>query len=120
MSDILSTILAGPPIDTQAFPTNSRYSGVPLVRRTLPDGTIQVYVSRRFIPQPERFAQLHEHMVTEGERLDQIAARELGDPELSWRICDANRAMRPEDLTDTVGRRLRITLPAGVPGMNNA
>ena len=40
----------------------------------------------------------------------------LGDPEQFWRLCDANGAMRPDELTETVGRRLRITLPEGVPG----
>jgi hypothetical protein len=28
--------------------------------------------------------------------------------------------MRPDELTETVGRRLRITLPEGIPGMPNA
>jgi len=51
-----------------------------------------------------------------GERLDHIAAHYFGDPELFWRICDANRAMRPEELTETEGRRLLITLPEGVQG----
>jgi hypothetical protein len=54
--------------------------------------------------------------VTQGERLDNITARYLDDPQQFWRICDANRAMRPGDLTAGIGRRLRITLPEGVPG----
>jgi nucleoid-associated protein YgaU len=54
---------------------------------------------------------LAEHMVTEGERLDQITARYLGDPEQFWRVADANNAMRPDDLTAEVGRTLRIPLP---------
>ena len=56
----------------------------------------------------------------EGERLDIIAAQHLGDPEQFWRLCDANGAMRPDELTETVGRRLRITLPEGIPGPRNA
>ena len=55
-----------------------------------------------------------EHMVTEGERLDNITAQYLGDPEQFWRVCDANGAMRPDELTETIGRRLRITLPEGI------
>ena len=44
--------------------------------------------------------------------------RYLGDPEQFWRIADANRAMRPGGARPTpVGRRLRITLPEGVPGV---
>ena len=45
-----------------------------------------------------------------------VAALHLGDPEQFWRIADANGAIAPEQLTDEPGRRLRITLPAGVPG----
>ncbi len=120
MSDILQRLLEGPPIEAEAYPPNSRYNGVPIARPELPDGTLLVYLRRRFIAQPERFVSLFEHTVTEGERLDQIAARELGDAELAWRICDANRAVRPRELTETVGRRLRITLPEGVPGSSNA
>jgi len=44
----------------------------------------------------------------------------LGDPELFWRVCDANRAMRPDELTETIGRRLRITLPEGIPATPGA
>ena len=33
------------------------------------------------------------------DRLDVMAAQYLGDPELFWRICDANGAMRPEEFT---------------------
>jgi hypothetical protein len=65
---------------------------------------------------PIGFALLHLHLVTEGERPDIVAALELGDAEAWWRVADANRVMRPEELTGTVGRRLRITLPEGVPG----
>ena len=57
------------------------------------------------------------HTVVQGDRLDNIAAQYLGDPEKFWLICDANVAMRPEELTDTIGRRIRITLPAGVQGV---
>jgi len=44
-----------------------------------------------------------------------IAARELGDPEAFWRLCDANGVMHPDELTDEVDERVRITLPDGVP-----
>ena len=78
------------------------------------------YVRRRFVPPPERFSLLLEHPVAEGDRLDNITAQYLGDPEQFWRVADANGAIAPEELTDTVGRRLRITLPEGVPGVPNA
>jgi hypothetical protein len=63
---------------------------------------------------------LFEHTVTQGERLDNIAAQYLGDPEQFWRICDANAVLRPDELTDTTGRRIRITMPAGIPATPNA
>ena len=44
----------------------------------------------------------------------------MGDPEAFWRIADANSALRPQDLTRTPGRRLRITLPEGIPGVPGA
>ena len=56
------------------------------------------------------------YTVRQGERLDNITARMLGDPLQFWRIADANNAMRPNELTEAIGRQLRITLPAGVAG----
>ena len=102
------------------FPITSRYYGVPQLKRELPDGTKVVYLRRRFVPPPERFQLLQEHSVTEGERHDSIAAEYLGDPEQSWRLCDANNVMRPEELTEEIGKRLRITLPEGIPGVRSA
>jgi hypothetical protein len=63
---------------------------------------------------------LQEYTVVEGDRLDNVAAKFIGDPEQFWQICDANAAMRPDELTETIGRRLRITLPEGIPGTPNA
>jgi len=98
------------------FPPTSRYSGIGIATLAGPNGQPLAYLRRRFIPQPEQLAQVQQHTVTQGERLDVIAAQYLGDPELFWRVCDGNAAMRPEDLTAEVGRVLRITLAAGVPG----
>jgi hypothetical protein len=98
------------------IPITSRYHGIETTTFELPDGRDVVYLRRRFVPPPERFALLQEHVVSQGERLDTIAFQYLGDPEQFWRIADANRAMHPADLTAVVGRRLRITLPEGIPG----
>ena len=98
------------------FPPTSRYAGIETA--TLEEAGLPViYLRRRFVPPPERFALLQEHVVRQHERLDNITAHYLDDPEQFWRVCDANRAMRPDELTETVGRRLRITLPEGIPGM---
>ena len=98
------------------FPATSRYFDVDTARRVLEDGTVVTYLRRRWVPQPERFATLSEHVVMQGERLDNVAAHYLGDPEQFWRLCDANGVLHPEELTAKVGRRIRITLPEGVPG----
>ncbi len=102
------------------FPNTSRYSGIETAQFTTADGRAVAYLRRRFVPPPERFALLQEHTVTAGERLDLLAAQYLGDPEQFWRLCDANGVLRPDDLTDTIGRRIRITLPEGIPGAPHA
>lgn len=107
-------------MNTNNFSPTSRYYGFETLQIKLPGGLAVVYLKRRFLPQPESFSLLQEHIVTEGERLDNITAKYLGDPEQFWRVADANRALRPEELTETVGRRLRITLPEGIPGIPNA
>lgn len=102
------------------FSINSRYYGAPTATLETQDGQQIVYLRRRFVPPPENFSVLFEHAVTEGERLDNITAQYLGDPEQFWRVCDANGVIRPEELVETVGRRIRITLPEGIPGTPNA
>jgi len=98
------------------FPPNSRYYTTETTELTKPDGRTIVYLKRRFCPPPESLALLEEHVVTQGERLDNIAAQRIGDPEQFWRVCDANAALRPQELTEEIGRRIRITLPEGIPG----
>lgn len=116
MSDQLQALLQQTGAVTPAFPPNSRYNKTPLARLTMPDGTEVAYLRRRFVPPPGNFVLLQEHTVTEGERLDQIAAKYLGDPEQFWRLCDANGAVRPNELLEPVGRSIRITLPENIPG----
>jgi hypothetical protein len=113
--------------NADAFPPASRYHGLDITMWVAPDGSEYPYVRRRFLPSADRFALLHRHVVRHGERPDQIAAAELGDPEQFWLLADANNAMRPGfvchinqpvrpgDLME-FGRAIRITLPADVPG----
>ncbi|HEY2515835.1 MAG TPA: LysM domain-containing protein [Polyangiaceae bacterium] len=104
-----------PPV---TFPTDSRYHGYGVLQYTAPDGTVVPYLTRRILPQPgaPNYATVNRYTVRQGDRLDIIAARYLGDPLMSWLICDANGAMRPHDLVETPGTVLAITTPQGVPG----
>lgn len=92
----------------------SRYQGLETAAVELPDGREVTYLRRRFIPSADRFSLLQAHTVAEGERLDQIAARYIGDPEQYHLLCDANNVMHPLELSERPGRVLRITLPAGL------
>lgn len=109
-----------PVTDSAVFPLTSRYYGVETAKLEVAEGETVVYLRRRFVPPPEQFELLQEHKVKQKDRLDNITACYLGDPEAFWRICDANGAMRPDELIETIGRRLRITLPEGIPGQPNA
>jgi hypothetical protein len=115
VNDPVQALFEANVLPSTPFPPTSRYHGIPTAKLTAPDGRVLVYLRRRFVPPPERFATLQEHVVTEGDRLDNLAALYLGDPEQFWRLCDANGAIGPDELTETVGRRLRVTLPEGVP-----
>ncbi|MGE3154222.1 MAG: LysM domain-containing protein [Nitrospiraceae bacterium] len=120
MTDPLQFLMQAVPLNAVLFAPNSRYYAVPTAVHRLSDGTTVPYVKRRFIAPPEKFALLQEHTLIQGERLDHLANRYFGDPELFWRICDANGAMRPDELIEEVGQRLRITLPEGIAGGTGA
>jgi hypothetical protein len=115
-TDPIQAMLAQTSLQRNLFTTTSRYYGIDTETLTTTDGTTIVYLKRRFLPSPDRFQLLQEHTVTQAERLDNIAAKFLGDPELFWRIADANGTMRAEELVQTVGRKIKITLPQGITG----
>jgi len=111
-----------PPLPPPAppVPSTSRYFPVGTSVYVTVTGEEIVFFRRRFIPPPARFQLLQMHRVVEGDRHDNLSARYLGDPEQFWRLCDANAVLRPEELTETPGRRVRITLPEGIAGTPNA
>lgn len=116
MTDPLKAFLQTTALVAPAFSPESRYHGLETAQWIRPDGEPVTYVRRRFAPQPSTLATVSEHTVEVGDRLDTLAAKYLGDPKQYWRICDGNGAIRPNDLTETPGKRLRITLPEGVSG----
>jgi hypothetical protein len=101
----------------ERFPANSRYNGVATAELTTPDGEKIVYLRRRFIPDPATLVPVGEVLVLGGDRLDRLAATNLGDPIQFWRIADGNGAQVPSDL-EFPGMTLRLTLPASLGGGN--
>ena len=106
------------------FEPSSRYNSLAVKTITViaADGEPREirYVERRFLPPPDMGTTLVEHVVSQGDRLDNVTGQYLGDPEQFWRLCDANNAMQPDELTGTVGRVIRITLPEGIPAPSHA
>lgn len=90
------------------FRRGSRYVELEQVEWVSPTGRTVAFVSRRFIADKPTVTESARHTVTEGDRLDNVTARYLGGPEQFWRVCDANRAMRPSELTEEIGRVLII------------
>lgn len=97
------------------FEPNSRYHSIPTATHRTPEGEEIAFKRRRFLPRSGELPELGEVTISEGDRLDLIASRTLGEPESFWQIADANDAMDPAALTATPGRRLRITMPRANP-----
>jgi hypothetical protein len=93
------------------FPRTSRYYGIDIATYITAEGKEIVYLSRRFLPDLSSMTVFTRHTVTQGERLDNITARYLGDPEQFWKICDGNNTMRPDDLTEEIGSKILIPNP---------
>lgn len=93
------------------FDTTSRYYLIETATITASDGRMVSYKRRRLLPRGSEMRTLTEVSIVEDERLDLIAERTLGDPEQFWRVCDANDALDPDDLTAELGRVVRVPIP---------
>ncbi len=95
------------------FDPTSRYANKELVSFNKENGTEVRYVKRRFCPRGEEQQLMVEVIIQDGDRLDLITSRTLGDPLQFWRVCDANNAMNPCDLLEPgrIGEPLRVTIP---------
>lgn len=111
MTDPFQTVLQAGNRPVNHFPVSSRYYRVETTTLQRADGQAIAYLRRRFIPSADSLTVISIHRVKEGDRLDNIAASYIGDPEQFWQVADANEAMKPETLTDDVGRELRIAQP---------
>jgi hypothetical protein len=117
MTDPLQALLDAGAVPTTAFAPTSRYVDIEIAAWDPGTGAPPIAnLRRRLCPLPSRFALLFEVRVTEADRRDLIASRHLGEVELWWQLADANGAIDPRELTDEIGRVIRITLPADVPG----
>ena len=115
-TDPVQAMLAQTSLQKNLFVATSRYFGIDMQTLRTSDGTAIIYLKRRFVPSPNSFQLLQLHSVVQGDRWDNIAGKLLGDPELFWRLADANGAMKPEALVSTAGKKLKITLPRGITG----
>ena len=115
-TDPVQLLIEAGAIPANPFAPNSRYYTVPLGRHVRSIGDHGVaYVLRRFIAQRRDIAASAEHIVHSGERPDLLAAQLLGDPELYWRIADANAVIDPFELVEALGARIRV--PGLAPGL---
>jgi len=87
------------------FFKGSRYAKVLEHQFTDASGRSIVYKRVRFTPRTEA---RRGHRVNQGERLDHLAHRYYRDAERFWRICDANDALWPDDLTAVPGALVGI------------
>lgn len=88
---------------------HSRYRDVEQAALVDEDGRRVPYLRRRLLPQGADLEAAAVYVYKGDERLDNITAAYLADPELFWLICDANDALHPRDLC-VKDRRLRIPL----------
>jgi hypothetical protein len=88
------------------FAKGSRYETVPDDVYVDAAGREIPYKRLRTIPDAPAF---QTYTLARGDRLDLVAGRLYQDPEQFWRLCDANRALQPEEIEE-VGRRLAVPL----------
>jgi len=90
------------------FFRSSRYEGVKETEFLNKDGRTIRYKRMRFLPPTEGTLA---YTVTQNDRPDLIASQFFRNPEVYWRIADANRVMKVESLVEEPARRLLIPLP---------
>jgi len=93
---------------------DSRYASAPLLTHMAANGEQLIYLTPRILPWPESYAPVALHRVSDSDRLDLLAWKSLGNPTLSWRIADANRATHPGALPGEPGDTLVLPVAGGV------
>ena len=92
------------------FFKGSRYANVKDAELTDERGRTIRYKRIRIITEPRPWRQ---HTVVQGQRLDHLAQDYYRDAERFWRICDANGALWPDELTSKPGRSIAIPSSRG-------
>jgi hypothetical protein len=87
------------------FDPDSRYSQLTPLTVAGPNGTPVQILPIRFIPET---TPLMSRRVSQGDRPDLLAYEFYKEPQLFWRIADANEAMRPAELVSTLGGLIGI------------
>ena len=87
------------------FDRDSRYSQLTPLTVPGPNGSQVRIVPIRFIPAT---APVIARRIKQGDRPDLLAYEFYKEPQLFWRIADANEVMRPSDLTGSLGTLIGI------------
>jgi hypothetical protein len=95
---------------------NSRFAGLPVLEVTAPDGSRRHVIGLGL--RGTGAAGDRVHPVRQGEAIDLIAVRLLGDERLWWRILDVNPAVYPLD--PGPGDVLRLPDPVPATRANRA
>lgn len=117
ITDPIQALVDSANLPKHNFLPTSRYYPIATAQMDGPDDEPIIYLRRRFVPPPEYYSSQQRHRVADGERLDNITAMYLGDPEQFWQVADANEAMKPQELTEQTGNLLRIPLASGISGL---
>ncbi|MDH6464723.1 LysM domain-containing protein [Micromonospora purpureochromogenes] len=88
-------------------PQASRFAGLPILEVVAPDGARRHVLGLRLRATDQAGSETHR--VRQGESIDLIARRRLGDEQLWWRVLDVNPLRYPLDLTP--GEQLRLPDP---------
>ena len=117
----MQALLSAGLVPSVSLPASSRYASVGSALYVPPAapgaGPAPIaHFRRRFVPRPDRLAGSHAYVCQERDRRDAVAATQLGDALLWWRLADANGVLDPSGMTQPPGRVLRVALAEGVPG----
>ena len=93
------------------FKQDSRYFKLETKTYTDLDGRVIAYKKRRILPNGQDMLIMTKVTAQQGERLDLITNRTLGDPEHFWRICDANNVVEPQELSEDPETLIAIPIP---------